>query len=93
VKFTPIVILCAGAFALAGCQHQLTLEEAQAACTKQGGFLVVFYSQKITTAGLGPQIATPGNCVSAGKFDKTPAASAPAAPPSAPTSGAAQSRD
>lgn len=85
MKFTPFAILCAfaGAFALAGCQHQPTLEEAQAACAKQGGFLVVFYSQKVTTAGLGPQIATPGNCVSAGKFDRSPAASAPAAPPAA----------
>ena len=85
MKFTPIVILCvfAGALAVAGCQHELTLEEAQAACTKQGGFLVVFYSQKVTMAGLGPQIATPGNCVSAGKFDKAPAASAPPASASA----------
>jgi len=93
VTFTPIVILCGFAFALAGCQHEMTLEEAQAACTKQGGFLVVFYSQKVTAAGLGPQIASPGNCVSAGKFGSAPAVSG--APPSALTSGppAAQSRD
>jgi hypothetical protein len=85
VKVTPIAMLCvfAGAFALTGCQHAPTLEEAQAACTKQGGFLMVFYSQKVTTAGLGPQIATPGNCVSADKFDKAPAAPAPAASASA----------
>ena len=85
MKVTAIVTLCvfAGAFALTGCQHELTLEEAQAACTKQGGFLVVFYSRKLTTAGLGPEIATPGNCVSAGKFDKTPAPSAPPASASA----------
>jgi hypothetical protein len=92
VKATPIAILCvfAGAFALTGCQHAPTLEEAQAACTKQGGFLVVFYSRKITTAGVGPEIATPGNCVSADKFDKAPAASAPAASASAlPTAPAA----
>ena len=97
MKSTQIVILCAfaGALALAGCQHEMTLEEAQAACTKQGGFLVVFYSRKVTAAGLGPEIATPGNCMSAGKFDSAPAASAPAAPPPVPTGGppAAQSRD
>lgn len=61
----------------------MTMEEAQAACTKQGGFLMVFYSRKITTEGVGPEIAPPGNCVSADKFDKAPAASAP---PAAPTS-------
>ena len=80
VKVIPFAIVCAGAFALAGCQHQPTLEEAQAACAKEGGFLVVFYSQKVTMAGLGPPIATPGNCMSAGKFDK--ASTAPATPPS-----------
>jgi hypothetical protein len=73
-------------FVLAGCQHELTLEEAQALCTKQGGFLVVFYSQKITTSGIGPQIATPGNCMSPSKFDIAPSASTapvPTAPASA----------
>ena len=81
MKFTPIVILgaIAGAFVLAGCQHEPTLEEAQALCTKQGGFLVVFYSQKITTSGIGPQIASPGNCIAPSKFDIAPVASTPAA--------------
>ncbi|HEY2007580.1 MAG TPA: hypothetical protein VGH23_01225 [Rhizomicrobium sp.] len=69
-------------FVLAGCQHELTLEEAQALCTKQGGFLVVFYSQKITPSGIGPQIATPGNCISPGKFDIT--TSTPPAPKASP---------
>ena len=80
MKATPIAILFAGAFTLTGCQHAMTLEEAQAACTKQGGFLVVFYSRKITTAGVGPEIATPGNCVSPDKFDHAPAAPAPSKP-------------
>ena len=81
MKRAPAVIL--GAIVLAGCQHEMTLEEARAQCTKQGGFLVVFYTQKVTTAGVGPPVATPGNCVSPGNF-KT----APATPP---TSGAAVS--
>lgn len=85
MKVTPIAILgvLTSAFALTGCQHAMTLEEAQAACTKQGGFLVVFYTRKITTAGIGPEIAAPGNCVSPDKFDQAPSASAsPAAPAS-----------
>ena len=77
MKFTPVVIL--GAIVLAGCQHGPTLEEAQALCTKQGGFLVVFYSQKVTASGIGPQIASPGNCISSSKFDIAPAASPPPA--------------
>jgi hypothetical protein len=71
VKSNPVVILAVtvGALVLAGCQHQLTLEEARALCTQQGGFLMVFYSQKVTVSGLGPQIATPGECVAPTKFD------------------------
>ena len=82
MKRAPAVIL--GALLLAGCQHQMTLEEARAQCTKQGGFLVVFYTQKVTLAGVGPQVATPGNCVSSSNFNM-----APAAPPAsgAPVSG------
>ena len=74
MKFTPIVILgvIAGASMLVGCQHEMTLEEARALCTKQGGLLVVFYSQKLTTSGIGPQIARPGDCVSPSKFDTKP---------------------
>ena len=81
MKRAPAVIL--GAIVLAGCQHEMTMEEARAQCTKQGGFLVVFYTQKVTTAGVGPPVATPGNCVSPSNF-KT---SAPAAS-GAPVSGA-----
>jgi hypothetical protein len=83
VKFTPVVIVggIAAAFGLAGCQHQMTLEEARAACSQQGGFLVVIYTQKITVAGVGPQVASPGNCVSSSSFNTAPATSASSAPP------------
>lgn len=62
-------------FVLAGCQSKMTLEEAQALCTKKGGFLVVIYTQQITVSGAGPQIASPGNCIAPSKFDITPPAS------------------
>ena len=65
---------------LAGCEHRMTLEEARAACTKQGGFLVVLHTQKVTMSGVGPEVDSPGDCVSAGKFD-APAAPAKAATP------------
>jgi hypothetical protein len=85
VKTYPVVILAVtvGTFVLAGCQHRQTLEEAQALCTKQGGFLVVIYSQKITTSGIGPQVASPGDCVSSSKFDIAQPQPTPAAPASA----------
>ncbi|HZQ40656.1 MAG TPA: hypothetical protein VFA87_07675 [Rhizomicrobium sp.] len=63
---------------LAGCEHQMTLEEARAACTKQGGFLVVIHTQKVTMTGIGPETDSPGDCISSGKFD------APAAPAKTP---------
>lgn len=74
MKFAPVVILgvIAGATMLVGCQHEMTLEEARALCTKQGGFLVVFYSQKLTTSGIGPEVPSPGDCVSPSKFDAKP---------------------
>jgi hypothetical protein len=71
------VIIAFTALALAGCQEKLTLEQAQAACEKKGGLLVVIYTQKITASGLDPEVASPGDCVSPNKFD-TPPASAPA---------------
>ena len=76
MKFAPVMILgvIAGAAMLVGCQHEMTLEEARALCTKQGGLLVVFYSQKLTTAGIGPPVASPGDCLSPSKFDVKPAA-------------------
>jgi hypothetical protein len=81
VKSNKAVILAVtvGALILAGCQHQPTLEEARALCTQQGGFLVVFYSQKVTSSGLGPEVATPGECVASTKFDMAQPASTPAA--------------
>jgi hypothetical protein len=60
---------------LTGCQSKMTLEEAQALCTKNGGLLVVIYTQQITASGPGPQIASPGNCISPSKFDIAPPAS------------------
>ena len=69
MKVAPVVIAALGAFVLAGCQDGLTLKEAQALCTKQGGLLVVIYSQKLTAAGVGPQTASPGDCIASSKFD------------------------
>jgi hypothetical protein len=88
VKFAPVVILgvIAGASMLMGCQHEMTLEDARALCTKQGGLLVVFYSQKLTTSGIGPQVASPGDCLSPSKFDVKPAASLAASDVPFPTS-------
>jgi hypothetical protein len=93
VKFTPVVTVgvVLGASVLAGCQDHMNLEEARALCTKQGGFLVVIYSQKLTASGLGPQIASPGDCISSSNFDIAPPApaSTPAASPApAPTPAA-----
>jgi len=67
------------ALVLAGCEHQvMTLEEAQAACAKKGGLLAVIYTQKITIAGLEPEVASPGDCIRPDKFDAAPPANAPA---------------
>jgi hypothetical protein len=66
---------------LAGCEHRMTLEEARAACTRQGGFLVVLHTQKVTMSGVGPEVDSPGDCVSPNKFDT------PAAPAKAPATG------
>ena len=81
-----VLMMLLGASVLAGCEHQMTLEEARAACTKQGGFLVVIHTAKVTMAGVGPEIDSPGDCISPGKFDnsaKPAAAPAPAKPASA----------
>jgi hypothetical protein len=81
VKRGPVIMALLGASVLAGCQPQMTLAEARAACTKQGGFLVVIHTQKITLSGVGPEIDSPGDCVSPGRFGTSttpPAASAPA---------------
>ena len=78
MKRTSIMMAALGACLLAGCEHQMTLEEARAACTKQGGFLVVIHTQKVTMAGVEPEKDTPGGCVSPDKFDN------PATPASTP---------
>jgi len=75
-----IAVVIAALLGLAACQEKLTLEQAQALCTKKGGLLVVIYSQKITMAGPGPETASPGDCISPSKFD---AANRPAAAPAA----------
>jgi len=74
MKCVPAVIVALGAFVLAGCQDRLTLEEARALCTKQGGLLVVIYTQELTASGVGPQVASPGDCVSPSKFGVAPPA-------------------
>jgi len=56
---------------LSGC-HTMTLEEARAECTRQGGFLMVIHTQKITRAGVGKEIDSAGDCVSPGKFKDAP---------------------
>ena len=39
---------------------------------------MVIYTQQITLSGVGPEVATPGDCVSASKFDPNAPAPAPA---------------
>ena len=65
----PALLAILPALALAGCQHKLTLDEAQEQCMKKGGMLMIVYTQEITAAGVGPQVASPGDCVSPSKFD------------------------
>jgi hypothetical protein len=65
----PALLAILPALALAGCQHKLTLDEAQEQCMKKGGMLMIVYTQEITLSGPGPQIASPGDCVSPSKFD------------------------
>jgi len=74
------VFAIAATLLLAGCQSSKpTLEQAQAQCEKKGGLLVVIYTQEITLSGLKPEVAAPGDCIAASKFDP----GAPAAPPAA----------
>ena len=92
MKVAPVVIMAVGVCVLAGCQPRLTLDEAQALCTKQGGFLTVIYTQRVTTAGIGPQVASPGECISPNKFGVTSASPTPAPSP-APNSASAHPKD
>jgi hypothetical protein len=82
-RFALLTLTTLGAaFALAGCQSEkMTLAQAQAKCMKTGGFLAVIYTQEVSAAGLGPEVASPGDCISAGKFGVAPAAPAPPKPP------------
>lgn len=66
---------------LGGCQTSMTLEEAQARCTEQGGLLTIIYTQSITASGIGEQIGTPGDCISPSKFENTPTKPSSAPPP------------
>jgi len=45
---------------------------------KNGGMLMLIYTQEITASGPGEQIVSPGNCVLADKFDPPAAAPPPA---------------
>ena len=77
-RIAVMVVLSAGL--LGGCQHKLTLEEAQALCTKQGGFLVIIHAQKLTRSGaVGPDMPSPGDCISPDKFEAAPSAPIPPA--------------
>ena len=74
------VLAISAALLLSGCAEKLTLEQAQARCTLQGGFLVIIHSQKISKGGaVGPDEPSPGDCISPSKFDVPPPA--PAAAP------------
>ncbi|HKU64522.1 MAG TPA: hypothetical protein VJQ06_05640 [Rhizomicrobium sp.] len=75
----PALFAILPALAMAGCQSKMTLDEAQELCMQKGGMLMIVYTQAITTAGLGPQIASPGDCVMPSQFDLP--ASAPANQP------------
>lgn len=78
MKFASLAMLEMSLLALAGCQSGPSVEEARAACAKQGGFLVVFHTQKVTMSGLGPEVATPGDCLSPSKFEVAQPKPAPA---------------
>jgi hypothetical protein len=69
-------------FALAGCvQKSSLLDDAQERCMKQGGMLMIIYTQELTLSGAGEQIPSPGRCVMPENFDKP---SAPEQPPPQP---------
>jgi hypothetical protein len=62
-----------------GCQSKTTLDEAQDQCMKKGGMLMIIYTQEISLSGMGPQVASPGDCVLPSKFD-APASATPSQP-------------
>lgn len=81
MKFASLAIL--PVLALAGCAHKLTLEELQDQCMKQGGMLMIIYTQEITASGPGEQIANPGKCVTPKNFE-APSTPSPSTPPAQP---------
>jgi len=78
VRFAPAIILVLGFLALTGC-NGMTLEEARALCTKEGGLLTVFTTQELTQSGLGPVKQAPGDCIHREALGAPPAAPAAAA--------------
>ena len=70
MKFALAMGLALAGAGLAGCQHAMTLEEAEAACTAQGGLLAIIYTETITRTSVGPVVASPGDCISPDKFEK-----------------------
>ena len=84
IKLAPAILLALALSLLAGCAHEMTLEEAQADCAKKGGQLTIFYSQKITLSGVGPVIQTPGECITSDVFLQLPKNQASAPPAASP---------
>jgi hypothetical protein len=82
VKRIGLVILAG--LTLAGCEHPLTLDEAQAQCEKKGGLLTVIYVQEVSLSGAGPESAEAGKCMSSHAFDKPADKPAPDAQKPAP---------
>ena len=68
-------------FALAGCVNKSTLDDAQERCTKQGGMLMIIYTQELTLSGAGEQIPSPGKCVMPENFEKPSTPEPPGPPP------------
>ena len=83
MKFASVTVLAVAACLLAGCQGKLTVEQARALCTQQGGVLTVFYAQEITRSGNKPPTESPGDCITPDKFGIPPS---PPAPVNAPAS-------
>lgn len=84
MRFTSmgIAATAVAVIALGGCQTpaERSLEEAQAACMKQGGLLTVIYTQQVTASGIGPRVGHAGSCVPLSKFGTgSPAPAAPSA--------------
>lgn len=82
LKFAKSALLAiAPALVLAGCQHASPLDEAQERCAKQGGMLMIVYTQEITMSGPGEQVPSPGRCVMPDNFQEssTPSPPQPAA--------------